>query len=105
MFRNLKRCRRGIAFAWIRLAPPSLRSAHPPILGCLGSNRRYAMKHVLALLIGLSFVPVARAQTVTLHELFGFNCTSTSCPDGKEPDALILASDGNLYGAAEYSNT
>jgi uncharacterized repeat protein (TIGR03803 family) len=63
------------------------------------------MKHVLALLIGLSFVPVARAQTVTLHELFGFNCTSTSCPDGKEPDALILASDGNLYGAAEYSNT
>jgi uncharacterized repeat protein (TIGR03803 family) len=40
-------------------------------------------------------------QTPTLQQLFAFNCSS-SCPDGRSPDALILASDGNLYGAAEY---
>jgi uncharacterized repeat protein (TIGR03803 family) len=45
------------------------------------------------------------AQTPSLQQLFAFNCTSTSCPDGKEPDALILASDGNLYGTAEYGGT
>jgi uncharacterized repeat protein (TIGR03803 family) len=45
------------------------------------------------------------AQNPSLHQLFAFACTSTSCPDGKEPDALIVASDGNLYGVAEYSNT
>jgi len=63
------------------------------------------MKLPLGLLLALSVTTAAHAQTLTLQELFGFNCTSTSCPDGKEPDALILASDGNFYGAAEYSNT
>jgi|HubBroStandDraft_6_1064221.scaffolds.fasta_scaffold24081_3 uncharacterized repeat protein (TIGR03803 family) len=56
-------------------------------------------------LFGLTTAALVHPQTPTLQELFGFNCTSTSCPDGKEPDALILASDGNLYGVAEYSNT
>lgn len=44
----------------------------------------------------------AGAHAQTLQQLDAFNCTSTSCPDGKEPDALILASNGNLYGTAEY---
>jgi uncharacterized repeat protein (TIGR03803 family) len=62
------------------------------------------MKFALALLFGLSSAIATHAQTVSLQELYGFNCTSSSCPDGKEPDALILASDGNFYGVAEYSN-
>ena len=58
------------------------------------------------LLIAMAATAV-NAQSPTLHELFGFSCPSpfTACPDGKEPDALIVASDGNLYGVAEYSNT
>jgi uncharacterized repeat protein (TIGR03803 family) len=63
------------------------------------------MKYALALLMGLSSATGSLAQNVSLQELFGFSCTSSSCPDGKEPDALILASDGSLYGVTEYSNT
>jgi uncharacterized repeat protein (TIGR03803 family) len=63
------------------------------------------MKYALALLMGLSSATGSLAQNVSLQELYGFSCTSSSCPDGKEPDALILASDGSLYGVTEYSNT
>src|SRR5580692_2582567 len=65
------------------------------------------MKLAFALFLGFSSAIAAQAQTVSLQELFGFSCPSiyTPCPDGKEPDALILASDGNFYGVAEYSNT
>ena len=45
------------------------------------------------------------AQTPKLQQLFAFQCNTSGCADGKEPDALILASDGNLYGVAEYSTT
>ncbi len=45
------------------------------------------------------------AQTPTLQQLVAFQCNTSGCADGKEPDALILASDGNLYGVAEYSTT
>ncbi len=60
---------------------------------------------VVSLLFILVTALAARAQAPSLQQLFAFACTSTSCPDGKEPDALILASDGNLYGVSEYSNT
>jgi uncharacterized repeat protein (TIGR03803 family) len=63
------------------------------------------MKFALAILLGFSSAFAIHAQTVSLQELYGFNCTTSGCSDGKEPDALILASDGNLYGVAEYSNT
>jgi uncharacterized repeat protein (TIGR03803 family) len=64
------------------------------------------MKTVFRLLLVISLITAAHAQTLTLTELFGFSCPSpfTSCPDGKQPDALILASDGNFYGAAELTN-
>jgi uncharacterized repeat protein (TIGR03803 family) len=67
-----------------------------------------ALKLLLVVpLFGLTIAPTVHAQTPTLQELFGFSCPSPflPCPDGKSPDALILASDGNFYGAAEYSNT
>lgn len=67
--------------------------------------RRALPLPMVELLLVLMTATMVHAQTVSLQELFGFDCTSTSCPDGKEPDALILASDGNLYGAAKYSNT
>jgi len=64
------------------------------------------MKTAFRLLLCLCLVTAVHAQTLTLKELFGFSCPSpfTSCPDGKEPDALIFSSDGNFYGAAELSN-
>jgi uncharacterized repeat protein (TIGR03803 family) len=63
------------------------------------------MKYAIALMLSIGMLTTIHAQTPSLQELFGFNCTSGSCPDGKEPDAIILASDGILYGVAEYSNT
>ena len=65
------------------------------------------MKNALRMLLGFCLITAAHAQTLTLKELFGFSCPSpfTACPDGKEPNALILSSDGNFYGAAELSNT
>jgi uncharacterized repeat protein (TIGR03803 family) len=65
--------------------------------------RRSLPLPLVSLLLVLITATTAHAQT--LQQLLAFACTSTSCPDGKEPDALILASDGNLYGVAEYSNT
>ena len=52
----------------------------------------------------LAAAAVIHAQSPSLQQLHAFNCGS-SCADGKEPDALILASDGNLYGTAEYGGT
>src|SRR5271169_4660170 len=71
-----------------------------------GNTVQRTLKFLLVVpLFGLTTAAPVHAQTPTLQDLFTFTCTSTSCPDGKEPDALILASDGNLYGVAEYSNT
>lgn len=63
------------------------------------------MKFALTLFLGFCSAIAIHAQTVSLQELYGFNCTSSGCADGKEPDALIQASDGNFYGVAEYSTT
>ncbi len=63
------------------------------------------MKLALAVLAVLCLGTAIHAQTVTLKELYGFACNSTSCPQGREPDALILASDGNFYGVTEATNT
>jgi uncharacterized repeat protein (TIGR03803 family) len=63
------------------------------------------MLSAVSLLPAFIAPPTINAQTPVLQQLFGFGCTSTSCADGKEPDALILASDGNLYGTAEYGGT
>jgi len=61
------------------------------------------MKNAFRLLLVLCLVTAAHAQTLTLTELYGFSCPSefANCPQGKQPDALILASDGNFYGAAQ----
>lgn len=56
-----------------------------------------SMASLLMISIGSTAV---HAQT--LQQLLAFNCSS-GCPDGRSPDALILASDGNLYGVAQYS--
>ena len=66
-------------------------------------------RRFVLLLISLLVTPIipaaVQAQSPTLQQLFAFNCTTSGCADGRAPDALILASDGNLYGVAEYSNT
>jgi uncharacterized repeat protein (TIGR03803 family) len=64
-------------------------------------RRILAVLAVPALLLSMPKTTVF-AQTPTLQQLFAFNCSS-GCPDGRSPDALILASDGNLYGLAQYS--
>ena len=60
------------------------------------------MKRVLALILVLAATLVCHAQT--LSQLYGFAC-SPYCTSGREPDALILASDGNFYGVTEVSAT
>jgi len=64
-------------------------------------RRFFTLQVISVLLIGMAATAI-HAQTPTLQQLFAFNC-GTSCLDGRAPDALILASDGNLYGTAEYS--
>ena len=59
------------------------------------------MKHILLLLIAVSFATVVRAQTLTISELFGFPCTNSICPDGSQPATLIQGSDGNFYGVTQ----
>lgn len=61
------------------------------------------MKRLLGQLLCLCLTSAAHAQTPSIHELFGFPCTSTSCPDGEQPDAIIQASDGQFYGVAQAS--
>src|SRR5262249_6573299 len=42
----------------------------------------------------------------TINQLFSFPCPTQqfgSCSDGYSPNALIQASDGNFYGAAQYT--
>jgi len=56
---------------------------------------------LLTVLLGLSLLSTAHAQTIT--QLFAFPCVGTSvptCPNGARPYALIQASDGNRHGAA-----
>jgi hypothetical protein len=48
--------------------------------------------------MSLSLVTVAYPQPFTIHDLFTFSRTGTSCPDGAPPDTIIQASDGNFYG-------
>ncbi|HEX5228305.1 MAG TPA: choice-of-anchor tandem repeat GloVer-containing protein, partial [Bryobacteraceae bacterium] len=36
----------------------------------------------------------------TFTTLYGF-CSKDNCPDGSQPNGLILASDGNLYGTTQ----
>ena len=47
------------------------------------------------------------AQSHTIQQLFSFPCpssqTAVSCPIGESPNVLIQASDGNFYGAAEFT--
>jgi hypothetical protein len=50
----------------------------------------------------LCIVTAAYGQT-SIQQLFAFQCTSTKCPDGEQPDAVIQASDGNFYGVAQAS--
>jgi uncharacterized repeat protein (TIGR03803 family) len=68
------------------------------------------MKHIVSLSLILVpsafFATTARAQTGTITQLFSFACPNTQvgvCPDGSRPNALIQASDGNFYGAAQVT--
>jgi hypothetical protein len=56
------------------------------------------MKGVLLLMSGLSLAGMIPAQTLTISELFGFQCPNGLCPDGLQPSVLIQALDGNFYG-------
>ena len=62
----------------------------------------------LGLLLGLSPTIAAHAQTESINQLFAFTCFGGSnndkCPQGARPDAIIQASDGNIYGAAEVTD-
>ena len=65
----------------------------------------------LALVLGiyLSATPTrASAATPTITPLFSFSCPAqqfTTCPQGYRPNALIQASDGNFYGAAQLTTS
>jgi uncharacterized repeat protein (TIGR03803 family) len=60
----------------------------------------------LALLLSLSFGTANAADTPKPTQLFSFPCPnqqSGTCRDGYAPNALIQASDGNFYGAAQLT--
>src|SRR5579871_2118195 len=57
-----------------------------------------------ALLFGVTFT--ARSEAGAITQLFAFPCPTTQfgiCPDGYSPNVLIQASDGNFYGAAQFT--
>src|SRR5215469_11290479 len=56
-----------------------------------------------ALALGVCLVTTPPAFPTGIQELVGFQCTSTSCPYGSQPAAIIQASDGNFYGVAQAS--
>lgn len=60
---------------------------------------------VCAVLICLSVMPLAaHSQSGVIKPLFSFSCPQQgNCPFGYSPDVLIQASDGNFYGAAEFT--
>jgi len=64
------------------------------------SRARIAFYFGSLLLASLLCAP-ASGQNIT--QLFGFPCSGSACPDGANPVALIQASDGNLYGAAPFT--
>jgi uncharacterized repeat protein (TIGR03803 family) len=77
------------------------------------SNNRVLAQHrvltlALGLLLGLSPTIAAHAETGSINQLFAFTCFGGSnndkCPQGARPDAIIQASDGNFYGAAEVTD-
>jgi len=59
---------------------------------------------VLAPVLAVCLVTTTPAFTSGIQELFGFPCTSSSCPYGAQPDAIIQASDGSFYGVAQASS-
>ena len=70
----------------------------------LGSRITF-LRSLLASVALISFSTLAsQAQTAT--QLFAFACPPqqfTTCVDGDQPNALIQASDGNFYGAAQLT--
>jgi uncharacterized repeat protein (TIGR03803 family) len=58
---------------------------------------------ILILALAVCLVTTTPAFTSGIQELVGFPCTSTHCPDGAQPAAIIQASDSNFYGVAEAS--
>lgn len=61
------------------------------------------MPKIVTPLLGLWMVTAVQAQPFNFQDLFAFPCTSTSCRDGSQPDAIIQASDGNFYGLGQGS--
>lgn len=55
------------------------------------------------LVLAVCLVTAAPAFASGIQELVGFSCTSTRCPYGDQPAAIIQASDGNFYGVAQAS--
>jgi hypothetical protein len=58
---------------------------------------------ILVLALILCLATTTPAFTSGIQELVGFPWTSTSCPYGSQPAAIIQASDGNFYGVAQAS--
>jgi len=76
----------------------ALKQAQPAASGL--RNRALAF----AALLFIATLPAAQAQTIT--QLFSFPCPVqqfSTCPQGYAPNALLQASDGNFYGAAQLT--
>ncbi len=74
----------------------------------MNRSKETIMKLILTmssvLLFGVTFV--ARSEAGSITQLFGFPCPKTQfgiCPDGYSPNVLIQASDGDFYGAAQFT--
>lgn len=61
------------------------------------------MPKIVTPLLGLWMVTAVQAQPFNFQDLFAFPCTSTSCRDGSQRDAIIQASDGNFCGLGQGS--